>query len=169
MDLFRLLGNETRRNIIKVLMKGDFHISAIARELNVPAPVVFKHIRELELAGIIEREKIGTTHILKLKEEAMKKLKLAFDVFEGPLVVEVGRNTTVFEALKHVPGLKLSKKKDGTTAISVGGKDGDYIYEINGKMPNMPIDKFAIKDDIEIELKRLVPVFGKRIVIKVKN
>ena len=65
--MFKLLGNETRRNMLKVLMKGNFHISAIARELNVPVPVVFKHLRKLETAGPIERERVGNIHRLKLK------------------------------------------------------------------------------------------------------
>ncbi|MBI2076552.1 MAG: winged helix-turn-helix transcriptional regulator [Candidatus Aenigmarchaeota archaeon] len=154
--------------MIKVLMKGSFYMSSLAKELNVPTPVVFKHLRKLELAGIIEREKMGNVHILRIKEGAVKKLKLAFDILEEPLLIEVGKNTTLLDALKRVPGIKVWKNKDGQTETTVDGKSGDYVYEINGKMPNEPIDKFVIARDVEIELKRLVPVFGKKIVIKMR-
>ena len=38
------------------------------------------------------------------------------------------------------------------------GEEGYYIFEVDGKMPNISIDKFIVDKNVEIELKKLAPI-----------
>ena len=62
-DLFKALGNLNRRSMIKLLMQQDFHISGIAKELNIAVPVALKHAQILEEVGLIEREIVGNIYL----------------------------------------------------------------------------------------------------------
>jgi DNA-binding transcriptional ArsR family regulator len=168
-DLFKVLGNSNRRNILKILLKKEIHLSALARELNIAVPVALKHIRILEDAGLIERTLLGKSHLIKIKKEAAEKIVKALGLLEKPFIVEVEKGTKVIDALREVSGIEIEKKSDGYYITGVDGQKGYYIYEVNGKLPNKAIDKFEIKNDCEIELKKLVPVIGKKILIKTKK
>jgi len=168
-DLFKALGNSTRRNMLKLLMKKDYHISGIAKELGIAVPVVLKHTKVLEGAGIIERERIGNIHALRIRKEAMKNLEKVWGLMDKSWTLEVRKGSNMLEVLKKVSGIKVENKPDGNYITSVDGREGIYIYEVDGKLPSTSIDKYEIEGDVEVELKRLVPVIGKKIVIKVKN
>ncbi|MBI2598233.1 MAG: helix-turn-helix domain-containing protein [Candidatus Diapherotrites archaeon] len=167
MDLFHVLGNTNRRNILQILMKKEAHIAQLARELGISNPVALKHVVELEKAGMIEREKIGNSHVLRVKIEAVKTLKLAFGLFEESFTVSVPKGTNVLDALKKVSSIKVEKKPDGIYITEIDGKKGHYIFEVNGKLPDKPADQFLLEKDSEIELKRLLPIVGKKIIIKI--
>lgn len=169
MDTFRVFGNSNRRNILQILMKKDIHIAEIARELNISNPVALKHVCVLEEVGLIEREKIGTTHVLRIRKEAVKKIRQAFGLFEESFVVKVKKGTSLLDALCKVSGLKFEKRPDGAYITEIDGKEGYYTYEVNGKLPDKSADAFRLEKDCEIELKRLLPIVGKKIVVKVEQ
>ncbi|MCR4335662.1 MAG: winged helix-turn-helix domain-containing protein [archaeon] len=168
MDIFQVLGNQNRRNIMQILMRKDTHIAALAKELNISNPVALKHVQALEEVGLVEREKIGNTHVIKIRKEAIKKLKQVWSLFDKSLIVEVPKETTLLEALKKVSGLEVEEREDGVYIVGVDGKQGYYTYEINGQLPKESADKLFLKKDCEVELKRLLPIIGKKILIKVK-
>ncbi len=169
MDVFRALGNNNRRSMLKILIKRRTHISALAKELNIAVPVALKHAKILEEIGFVERTKFGNTHVLQVRKAALQKIKHLWDLFEKPLTVEVSRGTTMLDALQKVSGLKFEKRKDGAYITSVDGKDGFYIYEVEGKLVEKPANEFKIEKSAEVELKRLMPVIGKKILIHVKE
>jgi ArsR family transcriptional regulator len=49
-----IVGNETRRNILKLLSEEPHYISQIAKKLDVTQPAILKHLSILEKAGLIE-------------------------------------------------------------------------------------------------------------------
>jgi len=167
MDAFRVLGNEKRMRMLRILLKQSKHISGLARELNISVPVALRHAGILEQAGFVERQKIGNSHFLKVPEEAANKIKKALGLFEKPLVIEVAKGTKMLEALKKISGLKIEETKEGAFITEVEGKKGYYLYEVNGKLPSKPIDALEVKKNIEIEFKQLLPVLGKKISIKI--
>ncbi len=169
MDVFRALGNNNRRNMLLILMRKQMHISALAKELNIAGPVALKHAKILEELGFIERARFGNTHVLRLRKEALEKIKRLWDLFEKPLVVEVAKGTTMLDALRRVSGLQIEKSKDGALIKSVDGKEGYYIYEVDGQLVEKSADRFRISKSMEVELKRLLPVVGKKIIVKVKK
>ncbi len=167
MDFFKAFGNRNRVNMLKILMKTETHISGLAKELNISVPVAFRHVKILEIAGFVEREKVGNLHVIKIKEDALERIKKAWKLFEEPLIIEVSKGTKMLDALRKVSGLKIEEQKDGAFITEVDGKKGYYIYEINGRLPSKPVDKFIINKDLEVELKLLSPVIGKKTVIKI--
>lgn len=167
LDVFRVLGNKNRMRMLKILMMQSTHISGLAKELNISAPVALRHANILEQAGFVERQKAGNAHFLKVREEAVNKIKKAFGLFEQPFSVEVPKGTKMLDALKKVSGLKIDERKEGAYITEVDGKKGYYIYEVDGKLPSKSIDNYSINKDVEVELKLLLPVIGKKTLIKI--
>ncbi len=168
MDLFRALGNENRRSMLKLLLNKEFHISGLAKELSISVPVTLKHARILEEVGLIERSFIGNTHVLKIRKEALDQLKAVWNLFEKPLVVRVKKGSSMLDALKKAGGISFGKSEKGFFIESVEGKKGLYLYEVNGNIPLDSADQFVLKENSTVELKRLLPVVGKKISIKVE-
>ena len=169
MDIFQSLGNSNRRNMLKILLHRKMHISALGKELNISTPVALKHVNILEETGLVERQQVGNTHIIEINRSALPKLKKVWSLMEKPLVVEVEKGTPMLDALKKVSGLKIEKSDMGIYISAVDGKEGYYIYEVNGKLPKEAADQYMIKSNCEIGLKRLIPVIGKQIIIKTKG
>lgn len=168
MDVFRALGNANRRSMLKILLRKRMHISALAKELNIAVPVALRHVSVLEETGFIERRRFGNAHVLRVRREALQRIKHLWDLFEKPLIIEVARGATLLDALGKVSGLKIEKTEDGVFIKSVDGKEGYYIYEVDGRLVEKPADRFRIEKNLEVDLKRLVPVVGKKILVRVK-
>jgi DNA-binding transcriptional ArsR family regulator len=167
-DSFKVLGNKNRARLLKALSTKEMHISGLAKELNISVPVTLRHVKILEEAGFIERKKLGNSHVLKLKDSAFEKLKKAWSLFEEQQTISVKKGTILLDALKKIPGIKIEEKKDNAFITEVDGKKGFFVYEINGKLPNAPINKFVLEKDSELELKQLLPVVGKKAIIKIE-
>jgi nitrogen regulatory protein PII-like uncharacterized protein len=97
----------------------------------------------------------------------MEKLYQSLDMFEETFQIQMPQGSNVLDALKQVSGITVKKIGDREYVTSVNGEEGYYIYEVDGVMPNKSINKFKIKKDLKIKLKKLVPVKKKEIVIKV--
>jgi len=166
MDVFKVLGNQNRRRILGLLMYKDLHISALAKELGISVPVALKHVLILEDAGFVTRAKVGSTHIVSINSEAAQKVKSAFGLFDEPLVVQVPKGTSLLAALRKAVRLRVEKTPGGVFISSVEGKQGYYIYEVNGRFTEKPVDQFLVNEKLEVEFKRLVPVVGRKIVVK---
>lgn len=154
--------------MLKILMHKSMHISALAKELDISVPVALRHVQILEAAGFVTRTSVGNSHLIGINSKALSKIKSAYGLFEKPLSVEVRMGTPLLDALKMAVGLRVEKSPDGAFISSVDGKQGYYIYEVNRKLSEKPVDQFLVNKKIEVEFKRLVPVIGKKIVVKVK-
>lgn len=168
MDLFRALGNNNRRSILKFLLNKEYHVSGLAKELGISVPVALKHVKVLEEVGFIERQRIGNTHVLKIRKDALENLKSVWGLFEKPLSVHAKKGSFMIDALKKVGGISFRKTDKGFYIDSVDGKKGLYLYEVNGEIPLDSADQFVVKENCVVELKRLVPVVGKKVSIKVE-
>ncbi|MEA3255268.1 MAG: winged helix-turn-helix domain-containing protein [Candidatus Altiarchaeota archaeon] len=168
-DILKALHSKTRRNMLKILFQKEMHISGIARELNISVPVALKHVRILENCGLVTRERIGNSHILRVGEVNTTKLEGIWWMIDESFTVEVPSGTNIMDALKQVSGIEIKKTKKGSFINSVDGKEGYYIYEVDGKIPEKAVDRYNLENDVNVELKRLVPVIGKKIRIIVKK
>lgn len=168
MDLFRALGNQNRRSILKFLLKREYHVSGLARELNISVPVTLKHVIVLEEVGLIERERVGNTHVLRIRKDALEKLKGVWELFEKPLTITVKKGSFLLDALKKVEGISFRKTEKGFYIDVVDGKKAMYLYDVDGVMPLDSADQFRLKDNCTVEIKRIVPVVGKKISIRVE-
>ena len=66
------LADPTRRAIIERLEFSKCSVLEIAEPFQISLPAISKHLKVLESAGLIKRQKEGTTHIIKLIAEPMK-------------------------------------------------------------------------------------------------
>lgn len=164
-DVFRALGSTTRLKMLKILAKKEMHITGLARELNLSVPVVAKHSKLLERAGLIEIRKFGKTHVLGSK---IKNMYSMLDELSDSYEVKLQKGASILEALRKVSGVELKTVGDKEFVMAIDGEEGLYIYEVNGNSPNSTTEDFKIEKDCTIEWKKLIPVTRKKIFVKIK-
>jgi DNA-binding transcriptional ArsR family regulator len=166
-SLFKVLGNERRRDMLKILRKQEMHISGLARELKISVPVTLKHVKVLEESGLVVRNKVGNTHIINIPDEGVEKLNSVWMLLDEPIALEIEEGTLLSDALKKMKEMVIKTTSHGSYIYSVDGRKGFFVYEVNGKLVDTPINKYRLSEDAEIEIKRLVPALDKKIRIKV--
>ncbi len=63
---FSALSDPTRRAMLERLSQGELSVTELARPFRISLPAVSKHLRVLEEAGLLTREKEGRVHRLRL-------------------------------------------------------------------------------------------------------
>lgn len=71
-DLFGSLSDDTRRDILQRLLRGEQTISQLAEAYRMSLPGVSKHLKVLELAGLVVKEKRGRQWFVRLSPAALK-------------------------------------------------------------------------------------------------
>lgn len=150
--------------MLKLLMKTDYHVSGLAKALGISVPVAAKHVRILERAELVNRKTFGRTHVLTVNRA---KLYDAMETFSEDYEIEAQKGTSILDALTDVAGVGIKKIGDKEFIASIDGEEGFYLYEVNGKPPNMPINEYTMEQGGVIEIKRLVPVLKKRVKVTV--
>ena len=69
---FGALGDETRRAILRRLMKGEAGLSELAEPFDMSQTAVSKHVRVLSDAGLVHVEKRGRTRYCRLEADALQ-------------------------------------------------------------------------------------------------
>jgi DNA-binding transcriptional ArsR family regulator len=65
--VFSALADPTRRKILLRLSRGEASISELAEPFAMTLPAVSKHLRVLERAGLVKRERDGWYHRCRLE------------------------------------------------------------------------------------------------------
>lgn len=165
-NIFKALSSKTRVEMLKLLMLREYHVSGLAKALGISVPVAAKHIKILENAGLVERKEFGKTHVLSVNRE---KLYEAMETFSEEYEIEVEKGESILDALKEVAGVGIKRIGDREFIVSIDNEEGFYVYEVNGKSPNTPINEYTLEKGGEIEIKRLVPVLKKRVRVRIKG
>lgn len=79
-DVFRGLGDPTRRDIVERLAGGSATVSQLAEPLEMTLSAVVQHLSVLESCGLVRSEKVGRTRTCRLEPVG---LRLAEDWFAG--------------------------------------------------------------------------------------
>lgn len=164
--IYKALGSKTRVEMLKLLMKGEYHVSGLAKALAISVPVAAKHVRILENAELVGSKKFGKTHVLSVNKE---KLYEAMATFSEEFEIEVQKGASILDALKEVAGVGVREIGDKEFVVSIDNDEGFYIYEVDGSLPNTPINEYKMEKDGEIAIKRVVPVLKKRVKVKVRG
>jgi DNA-binding transcriptional ArsR family regulator len=69
---FAALSDQTRRGILARLAQGNTSVSDLAAPYDMSLPAVSKHLRVLEDAGLVERQKSGRVYHCSLTAAPMK-------------------------------------------------------------------------------------------------
>lgn len=70
---FSALADPTRRRILEHLAQGDRCVTDLARPHDMSLPAVSKHLRVLERAGLVRRQRCGRLHSLKLEAKPLRQ------------------------------------------------------------------------------------------------
>jgi DNA-binding transcriptional ArsR family regulator len=76
-DLDQLLvavSHHTRRAILARLKRGPLRVTEIAAPFDMSLNAVSKHLKLLEAAGLIRRERQGREHLIHLRPEALRNV-----------------------------------------------------------------------------------------------
>ena len=166
MILFKALSSKTRLKMLKLLSKQNYHVSGLAKVLEISVPVAAKHVRILEAAGLVHSKTFGRTHVLSLNRE---KLYEALETFGENYEITVQKGTSILDVLKEVAGVKIKRIGDKEFVVSIDDEEGFFVYEVDGKTPDVPINDYKLEKDGTLEIKRLVPVVKKKLRVKLKE
>ena len=80
--VFKALSDETRRDILKILSKGDMSMGDIANNFNMSKPAISKHLDILKNAKLITAEKKGQFIIYSINTSVIQQVLGGFlDIF----------------------------------------------------------------------------------------
>jgi DNA-binding transcriptional ArsR family regulator len=79
-DVFRALGDPTRRDLVERLSGGPATVSQLAQPLEMSLSAVVQHLAVLESSGLVSSEKVGRTRTCRLEPLG---LRVAEDWFAG--------------------------------------------------------------------------------------
>jgi DNA-binding transcriptional ArsR family regulator len=164
--VFKALSSKTRLQMLKILMKGERHVSGLAKALNISVPVAAKHVKILEEAELVEREKFGNTHVLRVNKERLYEV---MDAFGEEYKIEVRKGVSVLDSLKEIAGVEIKKVGDKEFIASINGEEGFYTYLVDETFPNISVAEYKMEKDAEIEIKRIILVLKKKIKVSVKK
>ncbi len=64
--VFSALADPTRRQIVRQLaQQGESPVTALARPFRMSLPAISRHLRVLEKAGLIKRQRHGREHLIR--------------------------------------------------------------------------------------------------------
>jgi len=82
--VFSALSDPTRRQILEQLAKKELTISELAQPYHMSLPAISKHIKVLERAQLIHRQKYGREHRMHVNPDRLYQA-LQYIAFFAPL------------------------------------------------------------------------------------
>lgn len=80
--VFHALSDPTRRGMLVALSAGPSTISDLAKPYEMSLAAASKHVKKLEVAGLIDREVIGRVHHCRLTPEKLKAARDWLQTYE---------------------------------------------------------------------------------------
>lgn len=106
---FGALADSTRRAMLVQLSKhGESNVSSLAKPHQMSQPAISKHLRVLESAGLIERQKRGREQFVRIKPERAKQ---AADWIAYYTKFWVDQFDAVEKYIKTAQGKEIARKK----------------------------------------------------------
>jgi DNA-binding transcriptional ArsR family regulator len=81
-DVFQVIADPSRREILRLLMKDSLTINSLAEQFDMSRPAVSKHIKILHSGGFISIQDIGRERHCILKQEGFEKLQEWISYFD---------------------------------------------------------------------------------------
>jgi ArsR family transcriptional regulator, arsenate/arsenite/antimonite-responsive transcriptional repressor len=74
MDTLRVLADQTRFNLLKLLINNDLCVGALATRLNISKAAASQHLKALRKAGFVQGEKRGYWTHYSVNQKAIRTL-----------------------------------------------------------------------------------------------
>jgi DNA-binding transcriptional ArsR family regulator len=81
-DVLGAVAHPARRAILARLAGGPARVTEIAEPFDLSLNAVSKHLKVLEEAGLIEREKVGREHILRFRGKPLRQVSIWVHAYE---------------------------------------------------------------------------------------
>ena len=81
LEMIKLLANETRFNIIELLLANDFCVGALARRIGISEAAISQHLRILRKGGLVRGEKRGYWTHYSVNIEAIHQITKQMNEF----------------------------------------------------------------------------------------
>ena len=98
--LFHALADPTRRDILRRAVLGEQSVSRLADAYPMSFAAVQKHVKVLERAGLVTKERRGREQLVRSDPDAVRRARRALEELEAAWRGRVGRMT---ELLANVP------------------------------------------------------------------
>lgn len=72
-SVFSALSDPTRRGMLELLARAERRVTELAQPFAMSLPAISKHLRVLEKAGLVKRERDGRIHRVSLEPRAMRE------------------------------------------------------------------------------------------------
>lgn len=92
-DVFAVIAEGTRREILGALRSGDKSVGELVEELEVSQPTVSKHLKVLREAGLVSMRAEGQRRYYALKTEPLGEVVLWLSAFDLPSLTAVQATT----------------------------------------------------------------------------
>lgn len=105
LDVFQVIADPSRRQILQLLTEGTFNINSLAENFDMSRPAVSKHIKILQTAGFISIQEIGRERHCILNQEGFDELKNWINHFDKFWSDKIKKLDTILKA-KQVNNIK---------------------------------------------------------------
>ncbi len=103
--IFAALGDTTRRTLLKRLAKGEASVAELAAPFAMTQPAISKHLKVLEAAGLIVRDRAAQRRMSRLNAKALSEA--------GQWLPDSGLSKSLRDETEARPeAAKTKKKKD---------------------------------------------------------
>jgi len=106
----KALSDETRYNLVKLLVSHDYCVGALANRLNISESAVSQHLKVLRNAGIVKGEKRGYFTHYWVDRESLKDA--AKEIIALSSVIPV-----IDKCKKHTSSNQLCCRKEGNKDV----------------------------------------------------
>ena len=73
--VFAALADPTRRGMLERLAEGETNVGTLAEPYEMSQPAISKHLKVLERAGLVRREKRGREHHIKVDPRPLEEAR----------------------------------------------------------------------------------------------
>ena len=101
-DAFNAIAEARRRQILDVLADGERGVTELVTLLDVPQPLVSKHLRVLREVGLVEVREQGRERVYRLNAEALKPISDWLTNYERLWTQRLDRLDAVVQELKEL-------------------------------------------------------------------
>ena len=97
-DIFDVIADGTRRELLQRLLKGESSVGSLVDELGISQPTVSKHLKVLRDQGLVQVREEGQHHYYRLDTAPLDELEHWLAPFVNADVDAAAAQSTVFAA-----------------------------------------------------------------------
>jgi DNA-binding transcriptional ArsR family regulator len=75
LDVFQVIADPSRRQILQLLTKDSYNINGLSENFDMSRPAVSKHIKILQTAGFVSIQEIGRERYCILNQEGFNEIR----------------------------------------------------------------------------------------------